>query len=137
MLAQVCCSSIHKSLISVLHSVVATIIGTCSHDLYTIFTNNKFHSSVVVAPTDHKVTYGKTALMTCVGLIGLTTQNAAFIVTSINWMNPNGQSLTNSSDNSVSVYIRSLTQGGRVFMESILKICNFSHADEGSYSCQV
>ena len=93
--------------------------------------------SIVVSPSDHEVTYGKTALMTCVGVIGLTTQNAASIVTSIDWMNPNGQSLTNNTDTSVSVYTRSLTQGGRVFMESILKICNFSHANEGMYSCQV
>ena len=91
----------------------------------------------MIAPTDQDITFGKTTLMTCVAFIGLTTQNAASIPTSFSWWNPNSQQLANNSDNSVSIYTRTQTRSGRVFTESILKICNVSHALEGMYSCQV
>lgn len=86
---------------------------------------------------DQAITFGKTTLMACVAFVGLVSQNAASIPTAITWWNPSSQQLVNNSDNSVTVYPRSQTQGGRVFVESILKICNVSHALEGRYSCQV
>ena len=75
--------------------------------------------------------------MTCVGFVGLMSQNAATIPTTITWTGPMSQQLVNSTDNSVSVYTRSTTQGGRVFIESILKMCDVSPSDEGEYSCTV
>ena len=93
--------------------------------------------TIVVAPMDQDVTFGKTTLMSCVAFVGLASQNAANIPTTITWWNPNSQQLVNNSDNSVTVYPRTQTQSGRVFVESILKICNVSHAYEGRYACQV
>ena len=89
----------------------------------------------MVAPTDQEATLGKTTLMTCVALVGLTSQNAGSIATSILWQNPRSQPLTNSS--AVTIYSRTQTRLGMVFVESILKICNFSNVHEGNYSCQV
>ena len=86
---------------------------------------------------DQAITFGKTTLMTCVAFVGLATQNAANIPTTISWWNPNSQQLVNNSDNSVTVYPRTQTRGSRVFAESILKICNVSHPYEGRYACQV
>lgn len=91
----------------------------------------------MVAPIDQEVTFGKTTLMTCVAFVGLMTQNAANIPTSISWQNPSSQQLRNTSDNTVTIYTRTQMQNGRVFTESILKLCNFSSAFEGSYSCRV
>lgn len=86
---------------------------------------------------DQDITFGKTTLMACVAFVGLTSQNAASIPTTISWWNPSSQQLVNDSDNSVTIYPRTQTRGGRVFAESILKICNVSHALEGRYACQV
>ncbi len=86
---------------------------------------------------DQDITFGKTTLMACVAFVGLTSQNAASISTTISWWNPNSQQLDTNSDNSVTVYSRTQTRGRRVFAESILKICNVSHALEGRYACQV
>ena len=93
--------------------------------------------SFVAAPQDQEVTYGKTTLMTCVAFVGLSTQNAANIPTSLTWWDPYSRMLANNSDNSVTVYSRTTMQGGRVFIESILKMCNFSQSLEGQYACRV
>ena len=89
-----------------------------------------------MAPNDHELTFGKTTLMTCVAFFGLTAQNATTIPTFITWWSPSSQQLSNNSDNSVSVYTRTQIRDGRVFTESILKLCDFFQA-QGSYSCQV
>ena len=102
----------------------------CNNSLFAV-------PSIVVAPQDQEVTFGTTTLMTCVAFVGLTTQNAANIPTTLSWWDPSLQRLANNTDNSVTIYSRTTTQGSRVFVESILKMCNFSHDLQGMYSCQV
>ena len=75
--------------------------------------------------------------MTCVAFVGLTIQDADNIPTSIIWLNPSSQKLANRTDDSVSVYTRTQIRGSRVFIESILKMCDFTFDLEGSYSCSV
>ena len=76
--------------------------------------------------------------MTCLAFVGLTAQGASEISTNISWWDPDLMELVNSTDdNSVSIFTRSQTRAGMVFIESILKICNFSTINEGMYSCLV
>ena len=89
---------------------------------------------IFVAPTAMHVDYGSTAYMACVAYIGTESQSS--IVTLMNWYNPHSQLLSNNPDGSVSVTTTMTTQGGQVFIKSILKVCNFTTDDFGSYSCR-
>ena len=89
-----------------------------------------------MAPSAMHVDYGSTAYMACVAYIGTESQSIG-VVTQINWYNPHSQPQTNSSDGSTTVYTMTKTQNGHVFLKSILKICNFTTDDFGSYTCRV
>ena len=91
---------------------------------------------IFVAPTAMHVDYGSTAYMACVAYIGTESQSIG-IVTQMNWYNPHSQLLSNNSDGSTTVYTMMKTQNGQVFLKSILKVCNFTSDDFGSYTCRV
>ena len=82
------------------------------------------------------VDYGSTAYMACVAYLGTESQSIG-VVTQMNWYNPHSQLLSNNSDGSSTVYTTTKTQNGEVFLKSILKICNFTTDDFGSYTCRV
>lgn len=67
--------------------------------------------------------------MTCAAHVGTQSQNAASLTTMLTWMGPD----INSSE----VFTDTSTQSGRVFVRSILKICNFDEDDSGQYTCIV
>ena len=81
------------------------------------------------------VDYGSTAYMACVAYIGTESQSS--IVTTMNWYDPHSGLLQDNPDGSVSVTTTITTQNGQVFLKSILKICNFTTANFGSYTCRV
>ena len=80
------------------------------------------------------VDYGSTAYMACVAYIGTESQSS--IVTTMNWYDPHSGLLQDNSDGSVSVTTTMTTQSGQVFIKSILKICNFTTENFGSYTCR-
>ena len=88
-----------------------------------------------MAPTAMHVDYGSTAYMACVAYIGTESQSS--IVTTMNWYDPHSRLLSNNSDGSTTVSTIQTTQSGQVFIKSILKICNFTTDDFGSYTCRV
>ena len=81
------------------------------------------------------VDYGSTAYMACVAYIGTESQSS--IVTTMNWYDPHSRLLSNNSDGSTTVSTIRTTQRGQVFIKSVLKICNFTTDDFGSYNCRV
>lgn len=90
---------------------------------------------IFVAPTAMHVDYGSTAYMACVAYIGTESQSS--IVTTMNWYDPHSRLLSNNSDSSVTVTTIRTTQGGQVFIKSILKLCNFTTSNFGTYTCRV
>ena len=90
---------------------------------------------IFVAPTAMHVDYGSTAYMACVAYIGTESQSS--IVTTMNWYDPHSGLLADNSDGSVTVTTTRTTQGGQVFIKSILKLCNFTTNDFGTYTCRV
>ena len=72
------------------------------------------------------VAKGETALLACVG--------QGFPSIEIAWMH-NGQTIMNSSE--VLITVEDVTQGGDLFKQSILQICNVQSVDGGDYTCVV
>ena len=72
------------------------------------------------------VAKGETALLACVG------QGFPFV--EIFWMH-NGQIMLNSSE--VLITVEDVTQGGSLFKQSTLQICNVQSTDAGDYICIV
>lgn len=75
--------------------------------------------------------------MTCTAYLGTVGQRADSLSSTLSWYGPNSQQIANSTDGSVSVYAEMVTQNGQVFIKSYLKLCNFSQANVGGYSCRV
>ena len=93
--------------------------------------------TIVSAPVSQDISYGVTTFMSCIAYVGNTAQNVDQLSTTLTWWGPNSQQLTNSTTD-VTVYTESTTtQSGQVFIKSILQICSFEPANEGTYSCQV
>ena len=75
--------------------------------------------------------------MTCAAHIGNTAQNVGQLSTTVTWMGPGSEALTNSTTG-VTVYTDTTTsQTGQVVVRSIIQICGFTQALQGLYSCQV
>ena len=75
---------------------------------------------------DTSLTVGDTALLTCVGYGQPDVQ--------ITWSR-NGENIMNTS--LISIYEEEVTQGGRLFKQSFLQLCNIEVSDAGSYVCTV
>ena len=88
-----------------------------------------------MAPSAMHVDYGSTAYMACVAYVGTESQSIGAL-TLVNWYNPHSQQLTNTSDGSVTVTTTVKVQNGQYFLKSILKVCNFTTNDFGSYTCR-
>ena len=91
--------------------------------------------TIVVAPQNHKVEIGNTIFMSCVAHIGTLEQDTDMLTTIFTWWGPNNQVLTDSDE--VQYFNDTSTQGGRVFVRSILKICRFRENNAGQYICRV
>ena len=102
--------------------------------LWDIFSSYSTAPEIFVSPSAMHVDYGSTAYMACVAYIGTESQSS--IVTQMNWYDPHSRPLSNNPDGSVSVTTMTTTQGGQVFIKSILTLCNFTIDDFGSYSCR-
>ena len=90
------------------------------------------------APEDHTINYGVTAYMTCTAYIGTVGQGAASLTSTLTWLGPDSQPISNATDGSVSVYSEMVTTPNNlVFIGSYLKLCNFSQAHIGEYTCRV
>lgn len=89
------------------------------------------------APDDHTINYGVTAYMTCTAYIGTQAQGADRLTSTLSWIGPGGQALTNRSDGTVSVYAERVVLNGQVLMASYLKICNFTQSNGGQYMCRI
>lgn len=75
--------------------------------------------------------------MTCAAHVGNTAQNVDQLATTVTWMGPGSEALTNSTSG-VTVYTDTTTsQQGHVVIRSIIQICGFTQALQGLYSCQV
>ena len=75
--------------------------------------------------------------MACAAHIGNTAQNVGQLSTTVTWMGPGSEALTNSTTG-VTVYTETTTsQAGHVVVRSIIQICGFTQALQGIYSCQV
>ena len=89
--------------------------------------------SLVITPTSYNVEYGSTVLMTCVAYLGPDTEDHSS--TTLAWIDPSGAQLRNDSDSLVTVYTSVQSEGGSVFLESILEICGIGLAGVGEYRC--
>lgn len=75
--------------------------------------------------------------MTCVAYIGRLNSSVNQLQTIFSWWDRNNNQLVNSSDGMVSVFTSDYSvQDGRVFMTSILKICNFTERHTGQHTCR-
>ena len=76
--------------------------------------------------------------MTCTAYIGTVAQGAASLTSTLAWLGPDSQTISNATDGSVSVYSEMVTRNNaQVFIASYLKLCNFSQTNIGDYTCQV
>lgn len=75
--------------------------------------------------------------MSCIAFVGNMAQGVDQLSTTLTWLGPNSQPLTNSTTDVTTYTESTTTQGGQVFIKSILQICGFEPANEGNYSCQV
>ena len=75
--------------------------------------------------------------MTCIAYIGRQNKSVDQLQTTFSWWDRNSNQLVNSSDGSVSVFTSDYSiQNGKVFMISILKICNFTERHTGRHTCR-
>ena len=81
---------------------------------------------LVVISNDTSLTVGETALLTCVGYGQPDVQ--------VTW-NRNGENIMNAS--LVTIYEEEVTQGGRLFKQSFLVLCNIGIFEAGQYVCIV
>ena len=89
--------------------------------------------SLVITPTSYDVEHGSTVLMTCVAYLGPNSEDHSSA--SMSWLSPSGQTLQNDSASLVTVYTSLQTEGGSVFLESILEICGIGLDGVGEYTC--
>ena len=73
--------------------------------------------------------------MTCAAYVGTVGQNAGTLTTTFTWLGPDSQAISDSSV--FQTYTDTSTQSGRVFVRSVLKICNFVTQNAGQYTCRV
>ena len=75
--------------------------------------------------------------MTCAAHIGNTAQNVNQLTTTVTWMGPGSEALTNSTTG-VTVFTDTTTsQQGHIVIRSIIQVCGFTQTMQGLYSCQV
>ena len=82
-------------------------------------------AKIVVAPETTDVDAGNTVLFTCVAL--------GDSLPSITWSRQNGSVLDN--DTGVTIYEELVSEGGLIFVQSILEVCSVEELDSGNYSC--
>ena len=70
--------------------------------------------------------------MTCAAHVGTVNQNAGSITTTFTWLGPDAQPIDSSQ-----VTTDISTQSGRVFVRSVMRVCNFDGDDAGQYTCRV
>ena len=70
--------------------------------------------------------------MTCAAYVGTVNQNAGALTTTFTWLGPDSQAL-----NDTQVSTDTSTQNGRVFVRSILRVCDFGSQNAGQYTCRV
>ena len=90
--------------------------------------------TIVVAPQSQNVEYGNTVYMTCAAHIGTENQVSGSLQsgTAFVWLGPDSQPINDSQ-----IVTDTSTQSGRVFVRSVLTVCNFARENAGRYTCVV